>query len=105
MRSAISTRIVSKLGLLASALVTLCSYSFADTIVSVKDFATLVNRPALFLGGEFSNVVVASWTQTASFSNITIDASLVSDDPSFRSGTAFLMNAIGPGTTPASEVA
>jgi hypothetical protein len=88
----------------ALGLVLLCSDSPAGTIVSVTDSQVPVNRAALFLGGQFSNVVAVSWMQTAAFSNITIDASLVSTDNSFRSGTAYLMNAIGPGTTPASEV-
>lgn len=104
MRSAIFKRTFWKVALLAGALVTLCSYSSADTIVSVTDSATPVNRGSYFLGGQFSNVVATSWTQTASFSNVTIDASLVSIDASFRSGTAYLMNAIGAGITPASEV-
>ena len=97
--------IVWKLGLVASALVTLCSYSFADTIVSVTDSLTSTNRAGLFLGGQYSNVVATSWTQSASFSNVTIEALLGSVDASFRSGTAYLMSAIGPGTTSASEVA
>jgi hypothetical protein len=93
-----------KLGLLASALVTLFSYSFADTIVSVTDSLNSNNRASLFLGGQFSNVVAASWKQSATFSNVTIDAQLVSTDASFLSGTAYLMSAIGPGATSASEI-
>jgi PEP-CTERM motif len=93
-----------KLGLLAIALVTLFSYSFADTIVSVTDSGPPPNRGGLFLGGYYSGVVATSWTQRAGFSNVTIDASLASTDASFRSGTAYLMSAIGPGTTSASEV-
>jgi hypothetical protein len=93
-----------KLCLLASALVTLCSYSFADTIVSVTDSLTSTNRASLFLGGQYSNVVATSWTQFATFGNVSIDALLGSTDATFRSGTAYLMRAIGPGTTSASEV-
>jgi hypothetical protein len=93
-----------KLGLLASAFVMLFSYSFADTIVSVTDSSTGTFPGGLFLGGQFSNVVATSWTQSASFSNVTIDA-LLGSHTSFQSGTAYLMSAIGPGTTPASEVA
>ncbi len=104
MWSAILMRLSWKPILLAGALVTLCSYSSADTIVSVTDAAIPVSRATFFLGGQFSNAVAASWTQAASFSNITIDASLVSIDGSFRSGTAYLTNAIGSGTTPASEI-
>jgi PEP-CTERM motif len=99
-------RIFWKLGLLASALVTQSSYSFADTIVSVTDSATSTNRASLFLGGQYSNVVAVSWSQSqgTTFSNVTIDALLGSLDPSFLSGTAYLMRQIGPGTTSASEV-
>lgn len=91
--------------ILAGALVMFSSYGSGDTIVSVTDSAIPVNRAIFFLGGEFSNVVATSWTQTASFSDVTIHASLVSIDESFRDGTAYLTNAIGPGTTPAAEVA
>jgi len=92
--------------LLAGALVTLGSYSQAGTItiVSVTDLAVPVNRSDLFVGGANSNVVAASWTQAASFSDVTIDASLATDLATFQTGTAYLMSAIGPGTTPASEV-
>jgi hypothetical protein len=90
--------------LLAGALVAFSSYGSGETIVSVMDAAIPVNRAGFFLGGQFSNVVATSWTQASSFSDITIDASLASSDPTFRTGTAYLMNAIGPGTTPASEV-
>ena len=104
MRSLIFTHLSWKPALLAGALVTLCSYSPASTVVSVTDSANPVNRATFFLGGQFSNVVAASWTQATSFSNITINASLVSIDDSFRSGTAYLMKAIGSGTTPLSEL-
>lgn len=97
-------KLIWKLCILAIALVTLFSYSYADTIVSVADSVNTNNRPDYFIGGQFSNVVVASWTQTRSFSNVTIDAELVSTDANFLTGTAYLMTAIGPGTTPASEI-
>jgi hypothetical protein len=95
-----------RLGLLASALVTEFSYSFADTIVSVTDAATSTNRASYGLGGQYSNVFEVGWSQLqgTTYSNVTIDALLGSSDPSFRSGTAYLMRAIGPGTTSASEV-
>ena len=98
------SRLFWRATLLTGALVTPGSYSYGSTIVSVTDYVIPANRGSFFLGGEFSNVVLIRWTQTASFSNIVIDASLVSIDDSFRSGTAYLMNAIGPGTTTASEV-
>jgi len=58
-------KIFRKLCLLTSALVTLFSYSYADTIVSLTDSLNLNNRGNLFLGGQFRNVVAASWTQGA----------------------------------------
>ncbi|HEX3410890.1 MAG TPA: hypothetical protein VHT00_04145 [Stellaceae bacterium] len=78
--------------------------SRATVIVSVTDLGVPFNRAAFFLGGEFSNAVAVSWTQADSFSGVSIDASLASSDPSFDTGTAYLMRSIGPGTTPASEV-
>jgi hypothetical protein len=93
-----------KLALVTAALFAFPVSSDAGVIVGVTDLAMPVNRAALFLGGEFSNVVAASWTQNESFSGVTIDASIVSDDSSFRDGTAYLMSMIGPGTTPVSEI-
>jgi hypothetical protein len=93
-----------KLALVTAALFAVPLSSGAGVIVSVTDLAVPVNRGAFFLGGEFSNVVAASWTQNESFSGVTIDASIVSIDSSFRNGTAYLMSMIGPGTTPASEI-
>lgn len=93
-----------KLGLVATAVVMLFSYSFADTIVSVTDSLNSTNRGTYYLGGQYSNVVATSWTQHGTFSDVTIDALLVSIDATFRSGTAYLTSAIGPGTTSASEV-
>jgi hypothetical protein len=104
MVSAMSRGFFWKPALIVGALVAFSSYSCADPIVFVTDSATPVNRATLFLGGQFSNAVAVSWTQAASFSNVTIDASLVSTDDGFRSGTAYLMSAIGFGTTPASEI-
>jgi hypothetical protein len=93
-----------KLSLLACVLLTLFSYSFADTIVSVTDSLASTNQAGYYLGGQYSNVVATSWTQHGTFSDVTIDALLGSLDASFQSGTAYLMSAIGPGTTSASEV-
>jgi hypothetical protein len=104
MRLAILTRTFWKLTLFAGALVMACSYCSAHTILAVTDSLTPPNRASFYIGGSYSNVVASSWTQTASFSGVTIDASLGSVDPGFTSGTAYLMSAIGPGTTPASEV-
>ena len=78
-----------KLALVTLALFALPISSGAGVIVSVTDLAVPVNRAAFFLGGEFSNVVAASWTQNESFSGVTIDASIVTSDSSFRNGTAY----------------
>ena len=93
-----------KLAFVTGALFAISVPSRADVIVSVTDLTVPANRGAFFLGGEFSNVVAASWTQNASFSGVTIDASVVTILPSFREGTAYLMDMIGPGTTPADEI-
>lgn len=94
-----------KLCLVATAFVTVHSFSFADTIVSYTDSSSSTNRGYYYLGGQYSNAVATSWTQTRSFSNVSIDALVFSNDPGFLSGTAYLMSAIGPGTTSASEIA
>lgn len=78
--------------------------SFADTIVSVTD-PNPYNRPFLFLGGLYSGVAGAEWSQGAGYTNVTIDATLFSIDPNFRTGTAYLMYEIGPGTSPLDEAA
>jgi hypothetical protein len=91
------------LALLAGALATLPRAGNAITIVSVSDSGTS-GPGVLFLGGQFSNVVVASWTETGSFSGVTVRAAIGSVDSSFRSGTAYLTKAIGPGTTPTNQV-
>lgn len=95
---------MKRLLLFASCLLVILSFPcFADTIVSVTDASSL-NAGSLYLGGQYSNVVAVAWTQYHSFSDVAIDALLVSSDASFRSGTAYLMRAIGPGTTSASEI-
>jgi hypothetical protein len=74
----------------------------ATTIVSVGDSGT--SGPGfLFLGGQFSNVVAASWTITGSFAGVTVKAAIGSVDNGFRSGTAYLTKTIGRGTTPANQ--
>ncbi|MGD1094462.1 MAG: PEP-CTERM sorting domain-containing protein [Bryobacteraceae bacterium] len=64
----------------------------------------MADRAGYFLGGQFSNVVGISWTQSDSFSDVTIDADIVGQSASFDSVTAYLMSAAGPGTTALSEV-
>src|ERR1041385_7485927 len=103
MQSHIFTQLSWKTALLAGALLIPYSYCLAGTVASVADSANPVNHATFFLGGQYSIVVAASWEQTINFSNVSIDASLVSIEDGFRSGTAHLMKAIGPGTTPASE--
>jgi hypothetical protein len=92
------------LTLASAALFTFSFSSSAGVIVSVTDLAMPVNRATFSLGGEFSNAVAVSWTQGGSFSGVSIDASLVSIDQTFDTGTAYLMSSIGPGTTAMSEV-
>jgi hypothetical protein len=76
-----------------------------STVLAVNDNANFPrNEGFLFLGGEYSNVVAVSWTQTASERNVTIAAGLQTSYAGFEGGTAYLMNAIGPGTTAANEV-
>lgn len=90
---------------LVSAVMFACSFAArAEVVVSVTDLGVPVNRASFFLGGQFSNVVAVSWTQGRAFPHVAIDASLVSNNPSFRTGTAYLMTMIGPGTTASSEV-
>ena len=73
-------------------------------LLSITDSTLPVDRGGYFVGGQFSNVVAVSWTQTDSFSDVTIHADLAGQGPSFDSGTAYLMTAAGPGTTALSEV-
>ena len=105
MRFAISPELSRKPALFVITLVTLCAYSSAGPVVSITDSGDPFNRASFFLGGQFSNAVAVSWTQAASFSDVIIDASLISTDPSYRSGTAYLMSAIGgAGITTANQV-
>ena len=102
-RTGLSLHLPVTLVLLAVTLAILPPAADAITIVSVSDSGT--SGPGfLFLGGQFSNVVVASWTETGSFSGVTVKAAIGSVDSGFRSGTAYLTKAIGPGTTPTNQV-
>jgi hypothetical protein len=78
--------------------------SHATTLVSVTDSSFPVDRAGYFLGGQFSNVVGISWTQSDNFSDVTIDADIAGLSAGFDSVTAYLMSAAGPGTTALSEV-
>jgi hypothetical protein len=100
------TLVWTKAVLISGFLIAFSSFSLASTtVVSVKDSGDLDQRGELFIGGQFSNAVAASWTQSSTFSNVLIDASLASSDASFRSGTAYLTNAIGPQTTASAVLA
>src|SRR5579884_57844 len=56
--------------------------------------------------GSSGGLYFTSWTQTGSFTNVAIGANLATDNGlSTSTGTAYLMDAIGPGTTAANEVA
>jgi len=62
----------------------------------------------LFNGGSSgaaNGLFVASWNQTGSWTNVAIGANLATNNGlSTSTGTAYLMNQIGPGTTAANEV-
>lgn len=47
----------------------------------------------------------ATWTQTATYSGVTIGANLATNGISPGNGTAYLMNLLGPGATSGNEVA
>lgn len=51
-----------------------------------------------------SGVGYSSWIQSVTYTNVTITAQLVGDKGA-QTGTAYLMNQVGPGTTAANEVA
>ena len=89
---------------LSCALLASAAISHAATTIAVTDSTLPLNQGDFFLGGLYSNVVAASWGQSTTVTNATIAASLQSSDPAFRTGTAYLMNAIGPGTTAANQV-
>src|SRR5271165_2084949 len=103
MKPYFSTRFSCKAAMLACALLILCENSPAQTDLAVTDSNFPINQGGLFLGGPFSNVVAVGWTQINIFSNATIAASL-RGNANFRTGTAYLMNAIGPGTSAANEI-
>ncbi len=54
-------------------------------------------------GATQQTLAVFAWTQTSTFTNVSISARLNGSDPTYQ-GRAYLMNAIGPGTTPAAQV-
>jgi hypothetical protein len=57
------------------------------------------------VGGPFEHKLsILSWNQIDTYSDVAITVSLNGNDPSYT-GTAYLMTKIGPGTTPADEVA
>ncbi len=82
----------------------LWALAFADPIYWVTDAST--DRPTpLCLGGDcFSQILMASWTSSVAFENVSIFAELGADNSS-ASLTAFLTNAVGPGTTDANQIA
>lgn len=79
----------------------------ATTIVSIgpnsteslkKPLSALTDAPLFQYGS-------VSWVQSATYTNITISASLSITNGGHGTGIAYLMNAVGPGTTAANEVA
>ncbi len=82
----------------------LWTLAFADTIYSATNAPTDAPIP-LCLGGDcFSQILMASWTSSVAFDNVSIFAELGADNSS-ASLTAFLTNAVGPGTTAANQIA
>lgn len=86
------------------ALLSMSSISLiAGNIYSVTN-STDVSAPPLCLGTVcFSQVVMASWTSTVSFTGVSVSGEFGAD-PS-TSFTAFLMTSVGPGTTSADQIA
>ncbi len=71
--------------------------AFASTIVS--DTYNGVSS------GSASGFYAVTWTQTSTYANVSIGANLAANNGlSTATGTAYLMNQVGPGTTPANEV-
>ncbi len=100
----ILTKSVLKVTLRVAPLFAICFSSLADTVVAVTDQTFPRNEAMYTLGGPNMNAVAISWTQTTGVLNATIVASLQGGGVNIRSGTAYLMNAIGPSATAANEV-
>ena len=82
-----------------AAAILLANSAFATTLVSDTFDGSGSTGAALGL-------FAVSWTQTGSWTNIAIGANLVSSSSgSAGTGTAYLMDQIGPGTTAADDVA
>jgi hypothetical protein len=71
----------------------------ADTIVSVHGDPIETGGPTL---ASFQDLV-ASWTATTSYSDVSIDVNLLGT-PGTYSGTAYLTETIGPGTTLSDQI-
>ena len=87
-------------------LIGLCTFAavlhlHADVVVSVTGTST---GGGSSVGGIFSQVLVSSWSSLNAYSDVKVSAELGTFDPT-TTGTAFLMNMIGPGTTTANQIA
>jgi hypothetical protein len=87
----------------------LASQSSGATVVSVSG-TTFTEIPVGAVSGGNGQVLAASWSSTTSFTGVTISALLTTEifggNPTGDvTGQAYLMTAIGPGTTVASQIA
>ena len=96
----------SILGAKSFVLIGLCAFAavshlHADVIVSLTGTSA---GGGSSLGGIFPQVLVSSWSSVNAYSDVTVSAELGTFDPT-TTGTAYLMNMIGPGTTTANQIA
>jgi len=79
-----------------------CLVLFAAMTASAQTIITRTGTPAAF--GLVGPADYVSWTQTGTFSNVTIAANLISSSGT-ASGNAYLTTQVGAGTTTAQQVA
>ncbi len=76
----------------------LTGFSFGGTIIS--------DLCCNGTSGSYGGSVAVSWTETGSYTNVSIGANLATNNGlSTSTGTAYLLNMIGPGATSANELA
>lgn len=70
----------------------------------------IIDRASGSPAGAIGDLQYVSWTQSSTFTNVSVSATLVNANPVVvtvpppATGTAYLMNQVGPGTTSANEV-
>jgi hypothetical protein len=84
-----------------------CFLTLAALPAGAVNIVTRAGAPTGFWSSSIAASQYASWTQAAgtSFSSVTITITAHSIDGNPATGTAFLTNAIGPGTTTANQLA